>query len=354
MTPPVQSRWSLKRARDWWDRQPWLVGCNFTPSTAINQLELWQEPTFDLARMDRELGWAADLGFNVVRVYLHDLVWRDDADGFIERIEAFLAVAHRHGIRAIPVFFDDVWGPEPKAGKQPAPHPGRHNSGWVQSPGRAALDAYPSDPAVHNRLEQYVSGVISRFSEDERIAIWDLYNEPGGYPFPGAEPMGELGLPLLRDVFDWARSASPTQPLTSGLWSTPLHPASPAIRACQLEHSDIVSFHHYGSAADLERLCDGLALETERPLLCSEYLARKLESRFETHLPIFRKRQIGAISWGLVSGKTQTIYPWWSWFDKEPKPEPQVWFHDILRADGTPFDPAEADFLRSFLTSGEP
>ncbi len=353
MSNEPQSRnrgpWTVDQACAWWNRQPWLVGCNFIPSTAVNQLEMWQAATFDAETIERELGWAAGLGFNCVRVYLHDLLWEDDRAGFPGRIERFLDAAHRNGIAVIFVLFDDVWAPEPRLGPQRTPHPGRHNSQWVEGPGLPVLSAYREDPAIPARLELYVRGILSRFGQDSRVVIWDLYNEPGGYPSPKSEPVGEACLPLLGDVFDWAREVSPAQPLTSGLWWNPFNPAPAAIGELQLERSDIVSFHHYGPADELVQLLEKLRSMTDRPLLCTEYLARDLKSRFETHLPIFRDQNIGAISWGLVSGKTQTIYPWWSWFDESPKPEPEVWFHDVLRPDGTAFDEAEVAFLRGLL-----
>src|SRR4051812_7397814 len=92
-TPPESGRWTVERAAHWYAAMPWLVGCNFTPSYAINQLEFWQEETFDLSVIDRELGWAAHLGMNAVRVYLHDLLWDADPIGFVRRIDAFLATA---------------------------------------------------------------------------------------------------------------------------------------------------------------------------------------------------------------------------------------------------------------------
>jgi len=344
--------WSVDEAANWWDQQPWLVGCNFIPSTAINQLEMWQEATFDRATIERELGWAAGLGFNVVRVYLHDLLWKQDERGFLDRIDCFLDLARRNQIAVVFVLFDDVWNTNPQPGPQPAPYPGRHNPGWVQAPGLPALEAYANDPAIAERLERYVRGIIEHYKSDERVLIWDVYNEPGGFPSPRSEPVGEACLPLLQDVFEWARESTPSQPLTSGLWLNPVKPVSPAIRELQLGQSDIVSFHHYGSADELKDLIDQLRTQTERPLLCTEYLARSLGNRFETQLPIFREERVGAINWGLVSGKTQTIYPWWSWFDDEPKPEPKIWFHDILHPDGSAFDEAEALFLRNITGSG--
>ncbi len=353
--PDADNRWSVARAGAWWETQPWWVGCNFIPSTAINQLEMWQAESYDAVTIDRELGWLADFGFNTIRVYLHDLLWEQDAPGFLERLDDFLGFADRHGVGTILVLFDDVWNPEPRLGPQPAPHPGRHNSGWVQGPGLPVLRRYAEDGSVAERLQRYVDGVVSHLAEDPRVCAWDVYNEPGGFPSPGAERVGELCLPLLKDVFAWARAAGPSQPLTSGLWWwDSKNPLPPAIETIQRACSDILSFHHYGAPEELEQICDRLAEETERPLVCTEYLARPMKSRFETHLPVFRDRKIGAIHWGFVSGKTQTVYPWWSWFDEEPKPEPEVWFHDVLRSDGTPFDEEEAGFLQHFLADGKP
>ncbi len=342
-------RWTEARAQAWWDEQRWFAGCNFTPSTAINQLEMWQAETFDPDTLERELGFASELGLSVVRVYLHDLLWDAGSEAFCERIDRFLQMASAVDIQTMFVLFDDVWCPDSSLGVQPEPFPGRHNSGWVQGPGLPALRAYENDAALRERLERYAKGVLAAFRDDSRVTVWDLYNEPGGFPSPRDEPVGDACLPLLADVFGWARDVDPSQPLTSGIWEVPNNPLPPAISEIQWEQSDIISFHHYGPQPDLESFCDRLRARSARPLVCTEYLARPMQSRFETHLPFFRERNIGAIHWGLVSGKTQTVYPWWSWFDEEPKPEPETWFHDVLRADGTPFDPAEAEFLREFL-----
>src|SRR5580698_9449130 len=126
-------RWTPEHAQAWYNSHPWLVGANFVPSTAINQLEMWQSDTFDPETIDRELGYAQSIGMNSMRVFLHDIAWREDPQGFYSRVDKYLEIANRHGIKTLFVVFDGVWNPYPRAGRQPGPVPGRHNSGWVQS-----------------------------------------------------------------------------------------------------------------------------------------------------------------------------------------------------------------------------
>jgi hypothetical protein len=111
--------WSKEKANEWYALQPFLTGADFLPSTAINQLEMWQADTFDTTTINRELGWAESLGFNTLRVFLHNLVWQQDAKAFKKRINIFLEIADRHHIKPLFVFFDDCWNPEPVIGKQP-------------------------------------------------------------------------------------------------------------------------------------------------------------------------------------------------------------------------------------------
>ena len=347
-------RWSVEESKGWHEKQPWLVGCNFIPSTAINQLEMWQADTFDPETIDRELGWAAGIGFNAVRVYLHDLAYDQDPDGFLQRMDRFLRIADAHGIKTLFVIFDDCWLAEPKAGKQPEPWPGVHNSGWLESPGLPQLKRYPTDSDLRRRLEKYVKAVLIRFRQDKRVLMWDLYNEPGGWWYlrrekPGSFKRGltdALCLPLLQDVYRWARSVNPSQPLTS-CWNRGAYEVEAA-----LKWADVVTFHCYGDVASLENLIRNLQQGApNRPIICTEYLWRNGGSRFQTHLPVFRRYQIGAINWGLVAGKSNTIWGWESW-NHPGTEEPKVWHHDILRKDGTSYDEDEVTFIRSITNQG--
>lgn len=349
--PAEPARWSASRAAAWHREHPWLVGCNFAPSTAINQLEMWQADTFDPATIDRELGWAEGLGFNSVRVFLHHLPWERDPQGYLRRIDQFLAIADRHHIGTMLVLFDAVWDPFPHAGKQHAPRPGLHNSGWVQSPGVVIL----KNPERHDELKDYVTGVVGRFRDDRRVHVWDLFNEPENpnrNSYGRFEPRNkpELALALLRKEFAWARSVNPTQPLTAGVWVGDL--TDPAkltpINRYMLEASDVISFHNYKPLAEMKRDVEALK-KYGRPLLCTEYMARPAGSRFDPILGYLKSEGVGAYNWGFVAGKTQTIYPWDSW-QKRYAAEPPVWFHDIFRPDGTPYDPREVDYIRGVTT----
>jgi hypothetical protein len=322
-------RWSADRAWDWYRAQPWLLGCNFIPSTAINQLEMWQAETFDPQTIERELGWAAGLGFNTARVFLHDLLWDSDRQGFLTRLDQFLTICQSRRIRPLLVFFDDCWNKTPRLGKQPEPKPGVHNSGWVQSPGSAVV----TDPTGWGHLEKYVQGVLAAFGHDGRILGWDLYNEPGN------NQLNEASMPLLKAIFDWARAADPDQPLTVGVWYD-----QPELTEFSLQASDIISFHDYRDTPEALRAKIKAYRELRRPVICTEYMARQGGSFFNRYLPVFKEEEVAAFNWGLVSGKTNTIYPWGS---PGGEPEPNPWFHDIFRPDGKPFDPAEVAFIRS-------
>lgn len=342
--PAPAQRWTEARANTWYAQQPWLVGSNFTPADAINQLEMWQAATFDPAEIDRELGWAQGLGMNTMRVFLHDLLWQQDPVGFRQRMDTFLAIAARHHIRPLFVLFDSCWDPNPRLGPQHPPIPGVHNSGWVQSPGRAGLE----DPAQAGRLEAYVKGVVGAFANDPRVLGWDLWNEPDNLnqgSYPAQETPHKLALVehLLPRVFAWAREAHPSQPLTSGVWFW--GPSLTPIQRIQLAESDVISFHNYGWPEEFEAMVAHLE-PYHRPLLCTEFMARPVGSTFDAILPIAKHDHIAAINWGFVAGRTQTYLPWDSWQRPYVLLKPPVWFHEVLLPDGTPYRAREAEILR--------
>jgi len=345
------ARWTVAQANSWYDKQPWLVGSNYNPASAINQLEMWQADTFDPEGIDRELGWAAKLGMNTMRVYLHNLLWEQDAPGFKQRLTQFLEISAKHKIRPMFVLFDSCWDPEPKAGPQHPPIPGVHNSGWVQAPGRARLE----DAAQYPKLRAYVEDIVGTFGKDDRILAWDIWNEPdneGGGNYPRHKDKQKYVELLLTQAFDSARAKKPRQPLTSGLWIGDdwSYEKLNAIQKIQIDRSDVISFHDYSWPESFERRVKQLQ-KYGRPILATEYMARGNGSTFDGTLPLGKKYNVAMYNWGFVDGKTQTRLPWDSWKKPYTMDEPTIWFHEVLRADGSPYRQAEADLIKRLIAS---
>ena len=347
-------RWTEKVANEWYGKQGWMVGSNYIPATAINQLEMWQAETFDPVWIETELNWAESLGMTTMRVFLHDLPWKQDEGAFQGRIDKFLSIAARHKIKPIFVLFDSCWDPFPQMGTQRDPKPGVHNSGWVQSPGALGL----RDPQQYERLRLYIQGVIGAYRYDRRVLAWDLWNEPDNLndsSYANIEPANkkDLVLALLPKVFAWARAMEPLQPVTSGVWKGDW--SSPeklsAIEKIQLEQSDVISFHNYSGPEEFEKRVKWLEAY-KRPILCTEYMARPMGSTFQAILPVAKKYNVAAINWGFVDGKTQTRLPWDSWKTPYTDHEPPVWFHDIFHRDGTPYRQEEMDFIVQMTAKG--
>ena len=366
-SPVADYRWTEERAWQWHNENGWMVGTNFNPSTSINQLEFWQEDTYDPETIERELEWSAELGMNMHRVYLHNLLWDQDSIGFLERVDNYLNISESKDIKTLFVLLDDVWHPVPKLGKQPEPIPFVHNSGWVQAPGSEIL----GDSSRHDELKNYVKGVISHFADDKRVVGWDLYNEPDNVAssdpenlvnninFRGLNRGPEVkekhiySLSLLKKIFMWAREVNPSQPLTVGLWKdsetwNDIDNLS-AIDRFAISNSDVISFHAYGDLEETMKKVEDLE-QFNRPLLCTEYLARGEQNTFQIMLPLFKEKEIAAVNWGFVAGKTNTSFPWSSWqveFDSLPK----IWHHDIYLPDKTPYDEKEIAFLKNILSN---
>lgn len=332
-------RWTEDQANEWYAQLPWLIGCNYIPATAINQIEMWSKATYDPMQIDKELGWAEKLGFNTLRVFLSSVVWQHSPSELKDNMKDFLNICQRHGIKPFFVFLDDNWLPESSYGRQPAPKPGVHNSGWVKDP---AISLRSDTAKLYPMLRRYMIDVISSFRNDDRILMWDIYNEPG------AQHIGVVSLDLLKHTYQWAREAKPTQPITSCICE--MGAENVKLQAYQLTHNDVNTYHNYKDAKDQQEMIKYLRM-LDRPLICTEYMARKFDSRFTNVLPVLKANHVGAINWGFVAGKTNTNF---AWGDPQPdKREPELWFHDIYRTDGTPFSQEEVDTIKS-LTHGNP
>jgi len=323
---------SIDDTWEWYKSKQWICGFNYVTSSAVNSTEMWQRETFDPQTIERELGWAENIGFNSCRVFMQYLVWENDKDGMIKRLEKFLDIAGNRNISVMPIFFDDCAfsGKQPYLGKQDDPIPGVHNSGWTPSPGFDRV----VDRSCWNQLEQYVTSIVSYFANDKRIILWDIYNEPGN------SDMGDKSLPLTQEAFKWAKNSQPEQPISVGIW----HDGLKNINEVIIELSDIVTFHNYGDLTAVKsHIADLKSLG--RPLICTEWMRRTGGSFFKTHLPIFKAENVGCYCWGLVNGKIQTHFPWGS---QPGAIEPKIWFHDVLKPNGEPYDAEEVKTIKEY------
>lgn len=354
-------RWTKAEAKAWWSNRPWICGFNYLPSSAVNFVEMWHRDSFDASTIERELGWAAEIGFNAFRINLPFLIWDHDRDGLIERFDWTIGLARRLGIDAVPCLFDDCGfgGDEPVYGPQPDPIPGVHNSRAVASPGRAQVMKADARP----KLEAYVRDVVRTFRTDQRILLWDLYNEPGnrmifrsgGYALYD-DALGPHSRDLMEAAFRWSRDEAPEQPLTVAAWTTPLAgtdlpPYQTDIDQSAIGLSDIVSFHAYWATEHVARFIDHLARH-DRPVICTEWMARATDSRIQDQLDLFHDRKVGCFQWGFVKGRTQTHLPWPDELVRLHGgiEDRDLWFHDVLHEDGRPYDANEIEAIRRLTT----
>ena len=370
------NKWSNKKANEWFSQLPWLRGYNYLPRTAVNWTDIWQQATFNTEIIDQELGWANQYGYNTLRTNLQYLVWKHDRDGLFERLNQFLDIAKKHGQYVMLCPFDDCAfsGDEPYLGPQKAPVHDMHNSQAAGSPGRKTLRKTEEWPY----FEAYIRDLMKTFGLDDRILIWDLYNEPGNPTVFNKifSPLTSFhwgfeknSLKLLKGVFQWAREENPGQPLTAGAWNvgnTAVDSKLPLIDIIydlfkdknkpfyreeydqfSLENSDIISFHAYVDYTTMARIVDHLHTTYKRPMMCTEWLGRQLKSTYE-QIPLFKEHNISCYQWGLVNGRTQTHLPWIDLL-KIRGITRDVWFHDVLKEDGTPYDQKEMDLLKELI-----
>jgi hypothetical protein len=346
-------QWSPGTATEWYSRQPWMVGSNYIQSNTVNQLEMWQQETFDPDRIDLELGWAESLGINTLRVFLHDLVWEHDSGGVQKRMDKLLKLTDKHKMRVIFVLFDSSGDPYPELGHQRQPKPGVRNSLWVQSPGAKGL----TDTKQLQKALAYAEEVVAAFSIDKRVLAWDVWNEPDNMNtarFANAEPpnKAELLSTILPQAFRYIRAGNPSQPVTSGLWHgdwSSIEKLSP-VEKIQVELSDVISFQNYDGPDEFEKRVKWLKA-FGRPVLCTGFLARNQGSTFETILPIAQKYDVAALAGDLVEGKPQMWLPWDSWQHPYTDRQPAVWMQDIFRSKGPAYSEKEADFIRKMIAS---
>ncbi len=325
-------RWGQPRIWDWYNGIGPVKGFNYVPRYAVNSTEMWMQDTFDPEIIDQELGWAKNAGYTSVRVQLQTEVWRNDAKGFLDRMDKFLELAKENGMRVVPILFDDLnlAGADPSVGPQPDPPPDAHNSRWTPSPGPSKV----ADRAAWGELEAYVKAVMQKFRRDDRVLFWDLYN------MTGSGALGESSLPLMDQAFNWARETDPKQPLAVAAWTR----FGSAMTTHKLERSDLVTFQSFDTPQQTESLM-ALLQRHNRPIICTDWLMRQNGNDFESMLPMFSAHRVGWFNRGLVNGRTQT---WLQQPQFRSEKNPDLWQHDVFRADGEAYSQKEVEQIKAF------
>lgn len=331
--------WSKEKALKWQKEHPYTIGVNYIPQTAINSTEMWEEESFDIKTIDKELHWAHNYGYNGIRVFLPYIVYEREGENFLKTIEKFLQICDIHKIKVTFVLFDDCAFSNllPYYGKQREPIKLVHNSGWTASPGEIMVN----DRNCYGKLKEYLQTVMGRFKDDERVLMWDLYNECGN------NKSGKKSEHLLKSAFLWAREVNPSQPITACVWAVV---NGDAVEGCYdldticFEQSDVITYHYYGNIDLMKSFVKNINA-SGYPLFCTEWLARVFfDCRVDTILPYFSQNNISSYHWGFVNGKTQTNIPW-NW--DSAKGEPDVWFHDVVHRDGTPYNEEEMRIIKA-------
>lgn len=330
------TQWTAEQAREWYSHQEWPVGCCYVPSYAINQFEMWQDETYNPTVIDKEMQLCQDLGFNTVRIFLHEKLWFADAKGYKKKIDEVLGICAKHGIK-VTFSFCTNGGEERELGPQPDAVPGLHGGGhWCCTPSTEMMN----NPELWPKFKAYLQDILRSFGKDDRVLYWCLQNEPENVK-PNRDP-----IEWMKALYEWAWEVRPSQPLTSPVWQRPgIGGAATKLDALAwvVSNSDIISFHCYSAPRELDTFIKMLS-RFHRPMICQEYMARHFSSTFEGCMPIFKRENVGCLNFGLVEGKANFHYPWGH---KLEDGEPDLWFHDIFYEDYTPWRESEVIFIKS-------
>lgn len=351
-------KWSKERAWEWYNARPWIRGCNYMSADCANRVDQWQEYGFEerFETAAGELKLMAELGYNSIRIIPEFIVWKKEHDGFTERFERYIELAAQNNISCMIVLGNDCCPPKEEAlkrmrlGEQQVDwgyHGGRRISqhGRFDGIGYSLLD----DPEYTEKYYEFVREIVGKYKNDERVIMWDVYNEPGNSRRSG------ITLPHLEKFFEIIRDIDPIQPLTVGIWSqsTELENLTEAEKY-GLENSDIISYHNYNSYENNVRELR-LLKKLGRPVINTEWLNRCGGNSVEEMFPLFYLEKIGCYNWGFVAGKYQTYEPWngiWDGYKENPEAFEHFdftkWFHDIYRPSHNPYNPKETELIKRF------
>ena len=305
------------------------VGANYTPAGCVNAVQLWHE--FPAEVIQRELAAAKEhFGITSLRVYLHNIPFDAEKDRFLQRIEEFLALCDRHGIKPGFVFFDDCWNHEGITLRSRPPVKGRHNGRWAACP----QDVQRTEEKLPE-LKRYIQDVVRAHRRDGRVLWWEIYNEP--------RMKSDYSARLRKLGYRWAKEVGPIQPVICCWDDSP--------------ETDVVDAHNYGNNFSAwDRQAD---LNPRKGTVFTEAGARWFAPRRSNGEPIEvidwlqRRKAAGKyvpgvyLCWELMVGNSNCR---WYWGTKDGTPEPTIPWCGLMWPDCTPVSLAEAEAVRHYTT----
>ena len=216
----MNNKWSKERIWNWYNSRPWIRGCNYMSADCANRIDQWQEYGFEerFKTTEEEFKLLKETGFNSIRIIIEFLVWKEEHDSFLKRFDRYLDLCEKYGITCMVVLANDCMRPKGleinTLGEQKYDlgyHGGRKLSqhGNLGGMGHHYLDEEENRPLYLKMIEE----MVTRYKDDERIIIWNVYNEVGN------SKRTEVTLPNLKEIFEIIRKINPSQPLTAETWT---------------------------------------------------------------------------------------------------------------------------------------
>lgn len=356
----MKERWSESKAQEWYDKLPWLRGCNFIGSDCANRFDMWQSYKAEekLATAKRELALCEDIGFNTVRIWIIFESWLNEPQFFMQMLEEYISICAEHHLAVMLCLTSEEDLPcgeysdfRPiRVGEQKYAV-GYHQGQFPESAERAALPKwhYAQSTELAPKFWQMIKDIVNKYATDERILCWNIYNEPG------ITLKEDECIPVLTKMFETVRACDPIQPVTADVWRGLNEDDSPKtkVEEIALKNSDIISFHNYSSYCKFCKLVDAFSIYN-RPIFCTEWLHRINHNIVGEIYPLLYIKNIANYCWGFVVGKTQTNEPWDILWNEYYDPNKNVdydftkWQHDLFRPNFRPYDPTEIDLIKQF------
>ena len=355
----MKRRWTKEEAWKWYEAYPWIRGCNYMSADSANRVDQWQSLGFEerMKTTEEEFRLARETGFNSIRVLIEYVVWKEEHDGFLERFDRYLDLAAKYGLSVMVVLAND--GMPAKGPDYKLPYIGEQTYDWGYHGGRKhSPHAVQTEPAPHFYLDdpvtredyfRMVSEIVRLHRTDERIIVWDVYNEAGH------SNRKEISIPNVKRMFELVRAEDPVQPLTACVCPRRDEARElPEIEKICLENSDVISYHFYHNFQRHAEILKHLKAYG-RPLFCTEWLCRCFHNNVADLFPLFYMEGIACYNWGFVAGKYQTYEPWelvWTNVENGTYDDVHVdftkWFHDLYRPNHRPYDPEEIGIIQKY------